>query len=67
MLMCLQSQDPQVSLEPVVEGPTEEVPEDAHVSVWETVKLVAERFESQPEDTYVSSLLLVAPILLFCK
>jgi hypothetical protein len=50
MLMCFRSQDPQVSLEPVVQGPTEEVQEAAQDGVWETVKLVAERFERQPED-----------------
>jgi hypothetical protein len=50
MLMCFRSQDPQVSLEPVVQGPTKEVQEAAQDGVWETVKLVAERFECQPED-----------------
>jgi hypothetical protein len=50
MLMCFRSQDPQVSLEPVVQGPTKEVQEAAQDGVWETVKLVAERFERQPED-----------------
>jgi hypothetical protein len=49
VLMCFCSQDPQVSLEPVVQGPTKEVPEAAQVGVRETVKLVAERFECQPE------------------
>jgi hypothetical protein len=50
VLMCFRSQDPQVSLESVVQGPTEEVLEAVQVGVWETVKLVAERFERQPED-----------------
>jgi Ni,Fe-hydrogenase maturation factor len=40
---------PQVSLEPVVQGPTEEVQEALQVGVQEIVKLVAERFERQPE------------------
>jgi hypothetical protein len=43
-------QDPQVSLEPVVQGPAEEVPDVAQVDVQETMKLVAEWFEHQPED-----------------
>jgi hypothetical protein len=51
MLMCFHSQDPQVSLEPVVQGPVEEVPEAAQVSVRETAKLIVERFKRQSEDT----------------
>jgi hypothetical protein len=50
-----------------VQGPAEEVQEAAQVGVWETVKLVAERFERQPEDAYGSLLLFVVPTLLFCK
>jgi hypothetical protein len=33
VLMCFHSQDPQVSLESVVQGPTEDVQEDAQVNV----------------------------------
>jgi hypothetical protein len=51
MLMCFHSQDPQVSLEPVVQGPVEEVPEAAQVGVRETAKLIVERFNRQSEDT----------------
>jgi hypothetical protein len=51
MLMCFHSQDPQVSLEPVVQGPVEEVPEAAQVSVRETAKLIVERFNRLSEDT----------------
>jgi hypothetical protein len=51
VLLCLRSKDPQVSLEPVVQGPTEQIPEAAQVSVQEAAKVVAERFECQPEDT----------------
>jgi hypothetical protein len=51
MLMCFHSQDPQVSLEPVVPGPVEEVPEAAQVGVRETAKLIVERFNRQSEDT----------------
>jgi hypothetical protein len=50
VLMCFRSQDPQVSLEAEVQGPTKEVPEATQVGVRETVKLVVERFECQPED-----------------
>jgi hypothetical protein len=50
VLLCLRSQDPQVSLEPVVQGPTEQIPEAAQVGVREAVKVIAERFERQPED-----------------
>jgi hypothetical protein len=50
VLLCFRSQDPQVSLEPVVQGPAEKVQEAAQVDVRETAKLVAERFERQPKD-----------------
>jgi hypothetical protein len=33
VLLCLRSQDPQVSLEPVVQGPTEQISEAAQVGV----------------------------------
>jgi hypothetical protein len=46
----LPHQDPQVSLEPVVQGPAEEIPEATQVGVRETVKLVVERFERQLEE-----------------
>jgi hypothetical protein len=58
---------PQVSLETVAQGSTEKVQEAAQVSVQETVKLVAERFERHLEDAHGSPFPLVAPILLFCK
>jgi hypothetical protein len=45
VLMCFHSQDPQVFLESVVQGPDKEVPEAAQIGVRETVKLIAERFE----------------------
>jgi hypothetical protein len=50
VLLCLRSQDPQVSLEPVVQGPTEQILEAAQVSVREVVKVVAKRFKRQLED-----------------
>jgi hypothetical protein len=61
VLLCLRSQDPQVSLEPVVQGPAEQIPEAAQVDVREAVKVVAERFERQPEDAYGSPPLPAAP------
>jgi hypothetical protein len=67
MLLCFRSQDPQVSLELMLQGPAEEVQEAAQVGVRETAKLVAEWFEHQPEDAYDSLLLFVVPTLLFCK
>jgi hypothetical protein len=45
VLLCFRNQDPQVLLEPVVQGPAKRVQEAALVGVWETVKLVVERFE----------------------
>jgi uncharacterized protein YdeI (YjbR/CyaY-like superfamily) len=48
--LCFHSQDPQVSLESVVQGSTEQVPKATQVGVWETTKVVAEWFERQPED-----------------
>jgi hypothetical protein len=50
VLLCFRSHDPQVSLEPVVQGPAEDVQEATQVGVRETAKLVAERFERLPED-----------------
>jgi hypothetical protein len=45
VLLCFRNQDPQVLLEPVVQGPAKRVQEAAQVGVWETAKLVVERFE----------------------
>jgi hypothetical protein len=45
VLLCFRNQDPQVLLEPVVQGPAKRVQEAALVGVWETVKLVVELFE----------------------
>jgi hypothetical protein len=49
VLLCLRSQDPQVSLEPMVQGPTEQILETAQVGVRAAAKVLAERFERQPE------------------
>jgi hypothetical protein len=51
VLMCFRSWDLQVTLELVVQGPTEETEDAAQVGVHATVRLVAEWFEHQPEDT----------------
>jgi hypothetical protein len=40
VLTCFWSQDPQLSLEPVAQGPVIETEEDAWASVQETAKLV---------------------------
>jgi hypothetical protein len=44
VLMCFWSWDPEISLEPVVQGPAEEVEEATQAGVWDTARLVAERF-----------------------
>jgi hypothetical protein len=50
VLTCFRSQDPQISLEPMVEGPITEIAEVVHTGVEDTTKLVAELFERQPAD-----------------
>jgi hypothetical protein len=50
-LTCFWSWDPHISLESVVQGPIVETAEAACAGVKNTVKLVAEMFEHQPEDT----------------
>jgi hypothetical protein len=45
VLTCFRSQDPQISLEPVVQGPILETTEAARVGVEDTVRLVAKLFE----------------------
>jgi hypothetical protein len=45
VLTCFQSRDPQISLEPVVQGPVTETEEATQADVEDTVKLVAEQFE----------------------
>jgi hypothetical protein len=51
MLMCFRSWDPQVFLEPVVQGPVEEAEDVARADIHDTARLVAARFERHPEDT----------------
>jgi hypothetical protein len=50
MLLCLLIQDPQVSLELVVQGPAEQILEATQVGVREVAKVIAEQFERQSED-----------------
>jgi hypothetical protein len=50
MLMCFQSKNPEVSIELVVKGHAEEIEGAAQAGVQDTARLVAERFERQPED-----------------
>jgi hypothetical protein len=52
VLTCFRSRDPQMSVEPVVQGPIAEMAEVAHADIEDTAKLVPERFECQSEDTY---------------
>jgi methylmalonyl-CoA mutase cobalamin-binding subunit len=51
VLLCFRSHDPQVSLEPVVQGPAEVVQEAAQVDVREIVKLVVEWFKRLLKDS----------------
>jgi hypothetical protein len=49
-LMCFQSCDPSISLEPAVQGPVEGSAEATKDSVEDAAHAVAERFEREPED-----------------
>jgi hypothetical protein len=50
VLMCFQSHDPSISLEPAVQGPVEGSMEAARVGVEDAARTVAERFEREPKD-----------------
>jgi hypothetical protein len=50
VLMCFQSCDPTISLEPVVQGPVEGSAEATGDGVENAARTVAERFECEPED-----------------
>jgi hypothetical protein len=54
MLVCFRSRDPSISLEPVVQGPTEEPVEAARVSVEDATRVVAERFECEQAFCFVN-------------
>jgi hypothetical protein len=51
VLMCFRSYDPNISLEPVVQGPTEEPAETAAVGVEDAAHAIADRFKREPEDS----------------
>jgi hypothetical protein len=51
VLMCFRSRDPAISLEPVVQGPTEEPAEAAAAGVEDAARAVADRFKREPEDS----------------
>jgi hypothetical protein len=50
VLTWFRSRDPQISLEPVVQGPITKMEEAARADIEDTAKLVAEQFERQPKD-----------------
>jgi hypothetical protein len=50
VLMCFRSRDPSISLEPVVQGAIEGSAEAARDGVEDAARVVAERFEREPED-----------------
>jgi GAF domain-containing protein len=51
VLMCFCSRDPNISLEPVVQGPVEEPAEAAAADVEDAARAVADRFKHEPEDS----------------
>jgi hypothetical protein len=51
VLMCFRSRDPAISLEPVVQGPTEEPAGAAASGVEDAARAVADRFKREPEDS----------------
>jgi hypothetical protein len=59
VLTCFWSQDPQISLEPVMQGPVTEMAEAARADDEDTTKLVAKLFERQ-RKTHWAPLLLLA-------
>jgi hypothetical protein len=50
VLTCFSSQDPQISLELLVQGSIVEMAEATRAIIEGTAKLVAELFECQPKD-----------------
>jgi hypothetical protein len=54
VLMCFRSRDPAISLEPVVQGPTEEPAGAAATGVEDAARVVADRFKREPEDSWAS-------------
>jgi hypothetical protein len=50
VLTCFRSWEPQVSLEPVVQGCVTEMEEATRASIQDTAKLMVTRFQRQVED-----------------
>jgi hypothetical protein len=50
VLMCFRSRDPNISLEPAVQGSVEGSTEAARDDVKDATRAVVERFEREPED-----------------
>jgi hypothetical protein len=50
VVMCFQSHDPSITLEPAVQGPVEGSAEAARDGIEDAARVVAERFEHEPED-----------------
>jgi hypothetical protein len=51
VLMCFCNRDPNISLEPVVQGSAEEPAEATAASVEDTARAVADLFKREPEDS----------------
>jgi hypothetical protein len=51
VLMCFRSRDPNISLEPMVQGSAEEPAEAAVTDVEDAARAVADRFKREPEDS----------------
>jgi hypothetical protein len=51
VLMCFRSRDPNISLEPVVQGPAEGPAGAAAAGVEDAARTVADRFKREPEDS----------------
>jgi hypothetical protein len=61
ILMCFQSRDPSISLEPAMQGPIEGSAEAARDGVEDAARVVAEQFEREPEDAYTFGLATTFP------
>jgi hypothetical protein len=51
VLLCFRSRDPNISSEPVVQGPSEEPAEAVAAGVEDVARAVADRFKREPEDS----------------
>jgi hypothetical protein len=51
VLLCFRSRDPNISLEPVVQGPAEEPAGAAATGIEDAARAVADRFKREPEDS----------------